>query len=138
MKAFTRSHLRPQQAQAIQQWFGPRVSIAPWDERDHRARRSKTVGECDQACRNSPNLFSTISRLPADAAVADLVYVPLVTPLLRAAMARNLRTADGLGMLLRQAVPQFHLWFGKRPEITGELRSLLEQNLAVPQPRSQE
>jgi shikimate 5-dehydrogenase len=41
-------------------------------------------------------------------------------------------------MLLRQAVPQFHLWFGKRPEIIGELRSLLEQNLAVPQPRSQE
>ena len=50
----------------------------------------------------------------------DLVYVPLVTPLLRAAMARNLRTADGLGMLLRQAVPQFQLWFGKTPEITNE------------------
>jgi shikimate dehydrogenase len=76
--------------------------------------------------------------LPANAAVADLVYVPLITPLLRAAMARDLRTADGLGMLLRQAVPQFQLWFGKKPEITNELRRLLEQNLAVPQPRSQE
>jgi shikimate dehydrogenase len=76
--------------------------------------------------------------LPADAAVADLVYVPLVTPLLRGAMARNLRTADGLGMLLRQAAPQFQLWFGKKPEITKELRSLLEQNLSVPQQRNQE
>ena len=76
--------------------------------------------------------------MPAHAAVADLVYVPLVTPLLRAAMARNLRTADGLGMLLRQAVPQFQLWFGKKPEITKELRSLLEQNLSVPQPRNPE
>ena len=53
-------------------------------------------------------------------------------------LARNLRTADGLGMLLRQAVPQFQLWFGKKPEITRELRSLLEQNLSVPQPQSQE
>jgi shikimate dehydrogenase len=76
--------------------------------------------------------------LPADAAVADLVYVPLVTPLLRAAMARELRIADGLGMLLGQAVPQFQLWFGKKPEITRDLRSLLEQDLAAPQPPSQE
>jgi shikimate dehydrogenase len=139
MKAFTRSHLRPQQAQAIQQWFGPRVSIAPWDERDHRLGGAKLlVNATKLGMPEQPELVLDISRLPADAAVADLVYVPLVTPLLRAAMARNLRTADGLGMLLRQAVPQFHLWFGKRPEITGELRSLLEQNLAVPQPRSQE
>jgi shikimate dehydrogenase len=58
--------------------------------------------------------------------------------LLRAAMACNLRTADGLGMLLRQAVPQFQLWFGKKPKITKELTSLLEQNLSVPQPRNQE
>jgi shikimate dehydrogenase len=53
-------------------------------------------------------------------------------------MARNLRTADGLGMLLRQAVPQFQLWFGKTPEITNELRALLERDLMVPQPRAQE
>jgi len=85
-----------------------------------------------------PELILDVSRLPADAAVADLVYVPLVTPLLRSAMARDLRTADGLGMLLRQAVPQFRRWFGIKPEITKELRSLLEQNLSVPQSRSQE
>jgi shikimate dehydrogenase len=76
--------------------------------------------------------------LPADAAVADLVYVPLITPLLRAAKARELRTADGLGMLLRQAVPQFQLWFGEKPEITKELRNLLEQDLAASQPPGQE
>jgi shikimate 5-dehydrogenase len=33
--------------------------------------------------------------------------------------------------LLRQAVPQFQLWFGKKPEITEELRSLLEWDLAA-------
>ena len=37
------------------------------------------------------------------------------TPLLSAAQARGLKTADGLGMLLHQAVRGFELWFGQRP-----------------------
>ena len=128
-----------QRAQTIQQWFGSRVSIAAWDERDHWLGGARLlVNATKLGMPAQPELVLDVSRLPAGAAVADLVYVPLVTPLLRAAMARKLRTADGLGMLLRQAVPQFHLWFGKKPEITEELRNLLEQNLSVPQPRSQE
>ena len=63
------------------------------------------------------------------AVVADIVYVPLQTPLLAAATARGLRTADGLGMLLHQAVRGFELWFGRRPEVTTELRSLVEADL---------
>jgi shikimate dehydrogenase len=129
----------PQRAQAIQRWFGSRVSIAAWEERDHWLGRAKLlVNATKLGMPGQPELILDVSRLPADAAVADLVYVPLVTPLLRSAMARDLRTADGLGMLLRQAVPQFRRWFGIKPEITNELRSRLEQNLSVPQSRSQE
>ena len=61
--------------------------------------------------------------LPSDAVVADIVYVPLETPLLAAARARGLATVDGLGMLLHQAVPGFERWFGVRPEVTPELRA---------------
>ena len=57
--------------------------------------------------------------------VADLVYVPLVTPLLAAARARGLAAVDGLGMLLHQAVPGFEKWFGVRPQVTDELRALI-------------
>ena len=67
--------------------------------------------------------------LPSDAVVADLVYVPLQTPLLTAARARGLKTADGLGMLLHQAVRGFELWFGQRPKVTPELRALVEADL---------
>jgi shikimate dehydrogenase len=70
--------------------------------------------------------------LPADAVVADLVYVPLVTPLLAAARARGLRTADGLGMLLHQAVRGFALWFGQTPQVTPALRALVEADLVRP------
>ena len=129
----------PARAQALQEWFGPRVGIAAWDGRDQcLAEATLLVNATKLGMPGQPGLVLDIARLPANAAVADLVYVPLATPLLRAATARNLRTADGLGMLLRQAVPQFQLWFGKKPEITKELRSLLEQNLATPQPPSQE
>ncbi len=69
--------------------------------------------------------------LPDKAIVTDIVYVPLETPLLAAARARGLACVDGLGMLLHQAVPGFERWFGKRPEVTAELRDLVLADLGV-------
>ncbi len=54
--------------------------------------------------------------------VTDIVYTSLMTPLLSAANARGLKTVDGLGMLLHQAVPGFEKWFGRRPVVTEALR----------------
>ena len=70
-----------------------------------------------------------LSPLPISALVTDIVYVPLVTPLLAAAEARGNRTVDGLGMLLHQAVPGFERWFGVRPQVTADLRALIEADL---------
>lgn len=70
-----------------------------------------------------------LSRLPRSALVTDIVYVPLETPLLAEARAAGLRTVDGLGMLLHQAVPGFEAWFGVKPEVTPELRALIEATL---------
>ena len=78
-----------------------------------------------------PPLAIDLGPLPRDAVVADLVYAPLETPLLAAARARGLATADGLGMLLHQAVRGFQLWFGVRPEVTPQLRALVEADLAA-------
>ncbi|TPI75433.1 shikimate dehydrogenase [Mesorhizobium sp. B2-8-9] len=63
--------------------------------------------------------------LPDHAIVTDIVYVPLETPLLAAARTRGLKTVDGLGMLLHQAVPGFERWFGRKPEVTPELRRMI-------------
>lgn len=70
-----------------------------------------------------------MSVVPSGAVVTDIVYVPLVTPFLAAAAARGLRTVDGLGMLLHQAVPGFNRWFGRLPTVTPDLRSLIEADL---------
>ena len=73
--------------------------------------------------------LADLSVLPAHAIVSDIVYTPLVTPLLRAASARGLTAVDGLGMLLHQAAPGFELWFGRRPEVTPALRDLIVADL---------
>ncbi|UXN71387.1 shikimate dehydrogenase [Devosia neptuniae] len=67
--------------------------------------------------------------LPSDALVTDIVYAPLVTPLLADARARGLRIVDGLGMLLHQAVPGFEAWFGIRPLVTKDLRTRIQATL---------
>ena len=76
-----------------------------------------------------PALEIDVGLLPPHAVVADLVYVPLETPLLAAARARGLKTADGLGMLLHQAVRGFRIVVRTRPEVTPELRALVEADL---------
>jgi shikimate dehydrogenase len=61
--------------------------------------------------------------------VADIVYVPLETPLLAAARARQIRTVEGLGMLLHQAVPGFRAWFGVEPAVDEALRRFVAADL---------
>ena len=61
--------------------------------------------------------------------VDDIVYVPLETPLLAQARAHGLRTVGGLGMLLHQAAPGFERWFGVKPEVTAELRAMIEADV---------
>ena len=63
--------------------------------------------------------------LPENALVTDIIYKPLITPLLEKARARNLRTVTGLGMLIHQAVPGFNAWFGGTPAVTPELEEWL-------------
>jgi shikimate dehydrogenase len=80
--------------------------------------------------KGQPPLAVDLSLLPADAAVADIVYAPLETELLAAARRRGLAAVDGLGMLLHQAVPGFAAWFGPRPAVTLELRDRIVADLA--------
>jgi shikimate dehydrogenase len=67
--------------------------------------------------------------LPGHCIVCDVVYAPLVTKLLDDAGGRGLRTVDGLGMLLHQAVPGFEKWFGVRPQVTAALRQIVVDDL---------
>lgn len=75
--------------------------------------------------KGNPPLDIDLAPLPGTAAVCDIVYNPLETPLLKAAAARGLQTIDGLGMLMHQAVPSFEAFFGVKPKVTPGLRAAL-------------
>ena len=117
-------------ARLLADQFGACVDPVEWDAIDDLLPSSALlVNTTSLGMQGQPALEIDVSRLPAPAVVADLVYVPLDTALLSAARARGLRTADGLGMLLHQAVRGFELWFGQRPRVTPELRALVEADL---------
>ena len=119
-----------ERARALADRFGASVHPVSWDAiGDLLPRAGLLVNTTSLGMHGQPPLEVDVSLLPSHAVVADLVYVPLETPLLAAARARGLKTADGLGMLLHQAVRGFELWFGRRPEVTPELRALVEADL---------
>ncbi|MBA3895636.1 MAG: shikimate dehydrogenase [Sphingomonadaceae bacterium] len=72
-------------------------------------------------------LLAELAEMPRDAAVFDMVYSPVETPLLAQARALGLRTIDGLQMLVGQAAAAFELFFGRTAprEHDAELRALL-------------
>jgi len=119
-------------AEMLRQAFGARVQVARWDEVDAAlADAALLVNTTTLGMVGQPDLAIDLAPLPAHGVVADLVYVPVRTPLIAAAKARHLRTADGLGMLLHQAVRGFALWFGRTPAVTPELRALIESDLSA-------
>jgi shikimate dehydrogenase len=67
--------------------------------------------------------------LPPACVVCDLVYNPFETEFLKEARRRGLRTIDGLGMLMHQAVPSFAAFYGITPQVTPALRRELERAL---------
>jgi shikimate dehydrogenase len=84
-----------------------------------------------------PPLEINLEFLPKEAIVADIVYRPLMTELLKAAQKRGNNIVDGLGMLLYQAVVGFNMWFSEElgskgirgVEVTSELRKKIENLL---------
>ena len=120
-----------QRAAAIASAVGSVVRTLPWEQRDDAlADAALLVNTTSQGMVGQPPLDLSLRALPKRAIVSDVVYTPLETPLLAAARNRGNPTVDGLGMLLHQARPAFEAWFGIMPEVTPELRGMLEASIS--------
>ncbi|WP_299477561.1 shikimate dehydrogenase [uncultured Roseibium sp.] len=134
-RKFTRVHIvnrTVEKAQKIAEEFGAGTFAHGWDE------LGTLLGETDLLVNSTslgmtgkPPLEIDLAGLPKHALVNDIVYAPLETDLLKAAALRGNPTVDGIGMLLHQAVPAFERWFGVRPQVTDELRTLALKDLGV-------
>jgi shikimate dehydrogenase len=123
VRVFNRTRDR---ADVVARHFGPRVKPYDWRDRADRVRDAGLlINATSLGMHGADALDMPLAQVPEACIVADLVYVPLLTPLLAAARGRGLVTVDGLGMLLHQATPGFQKWFGVTPEVTPELRARL-------------
>jgi shikimate dehydrogenase len=119
-----------ERAAALRTQFGEQVMLAGWSDLDSvMPEAGLLVNTTSLGMAGQPPLTIDLARLPVNAVVSDLVYVPLETALLAAARSRGLRAVDGLGMLLHQAVGGFQRWFGVRPQVTEALRAQVEADL---------
>ena len=110
-------------AEKVAEDIGGPVTAVAWSERDAALDGAGLlVNTTSLGMTGNPPLEIALDALPDDAVVNDIVYVPLETPLLRAAQRRGLAIVDGLGMLLHQARPGFAAWFGRDPEVDEVLR----------------
>lgn len=118
-------------AENIASHFGSSVNIVDWDERNAASEGcGLLVNTTTLGMSGKPELEISLEKLSDDAVVNDIVYTPLLTPLLAAANQRGLTPIDGLGMLLHQAKPGFEAWFGSPPEVTDGLREHVLKGLS--------
>jgi shikimate dehydrogenase len=116
-------------AEEIAAAVGGPVQVLPWNARaDALTTAALLVNSTNLGQAGQGALDLDLRRLPAEAVVCDIVYVPLMTALLQSAQQRGNTIVDGIGMLLHQARPGFRAWFGPDPQVTPELRAfVLEQ-----------
>jgi shikimate dehydrogenase len=127
IRVFNRTRAR---AEALAEILGARIAAFDWSERNAGSQGAALlINTTPLGMNKADTLDIDMPLLDPGCIVADIVYVPLETPLLAAARRRGLVTVDGLGMLLHQAVPGFERWFGVRPEVTDELRALIVRDI---------
>jgi shikimate dehydrogenase len=117
-------------AEELARAFSRSIEVVDWDVRNFAlADCGLLVNTTSLGMMGQPRLGVDLGALPLDAVVADIVYSPLETSLLRDARERGNIAVDGLGMLLYQAVPGFERWFGMRPQVTPELKAHVAASL---------
>ena len=119
-----------ERAQALMKQFSARVKALDWGHRSELSCDAGVIVNTTAAgMKGQGSLEIDFSHINRECIAADIVYIPLETAFLKDAKSHGLKTLDGLGMLLHQAVPGFEKWFGVRPEVSDELCRLIVKDI---------
>jgi shikimate dehydrogenase len=106
----------------------PRTGFAPWEALP-ACFSADLIVNATTIGMDGRDFSWPVDRCLKSAVIADIVYRPLETSLLRGARARGLKTVDGLGMLIHQGALSFEIWHGLKPD-AAKARARLEAALA--------
>ena len=112
-------------AETLNSRFGGRV-VAPADIEAAFARATGVVNATPVGMAKYPGLPFAQSLLAPRHWVAEIIYFPAETELLRLARQRGCRTLSGLGMAVNQAVRAFELFTGIKPDKAAMARYFAE------------
>jgi len=102
------------------------AKVIEWDDRNKAIKGAGLIiNTTSLGMKGQGELDIDLTGMARDAVVYDIVYTPLMTPLLEQAKSLNAKIVTGIGMLLHQARPGFECWFGHFPNVTKELEKLI-------------
>lgn len=115
-----------EKADALAAQYPDTIRVVDWNERQDVIKDANfLVNTTALGMQGQPALEIDLGEAPENLLVADIVYAPLMTDLLKQAREHDLRIVTGIGMLLHQARPSFEKWFGVMPDVDDELEDLV-------------
>lgn len=110
--------------QLAQEFTTDLAEIIPisWDDRENNLPSTDLL--VNTTCLGMTGQFDlkiNLRSLKETAAIYDIVYTPLMTPLLQQAQLSGRPAVTGLGMLLHQAASGFEKWFKIQPTVSDKL-----------------
>ncbi len=125
-RSLQRSQILVEDFQKISGLENFQINICDWPN------YQSTLDDCDLlinttslGMKNMPEMTIDISNLKKSALVADIIYKPLITDLLKIAKQNGHPILTGIGMLIHQALIGFEAWFETKPQVDQKLINLL-------------
>jgi shikimate dehydrogenase len=115
-----------EKAENLQQLNTQKIFVVDWDDKENvLGGVDLVVNTTSLGMMGQRSLELNLSDLNPNALVTDIVYTPLMTPLLEQAQQQGNDIVTGIGMLLHQARPAFEAWTSILPQVDDTLESLV-------------
>lgn len=99
-----------------------KITVISWEDKNQNlAEIDLLINSTSLGMIGGQELKIDLSYLKNSALVCDIVYKPLMTSLLKSAMAQKNPICTGIGMLIFQGLVGFEKWFGIKPKIDQKL-----------------
>ena len=108
----------------------PFIKIIKWEEFNKSIPDFKLIiNATSLGMKNSNQFDQTIENVNENATYIDTIYNPMETQMIKNFKQKNIKTFNGLDMLIYQGQKSFYIWNKINPEVDDELVNLLKDKI---------